>query len=131
MTLQEFNKNWTYKTDKEKFGIEEYWEEPVPDENGKYESDCESYAIFVKRNILGFQHWKYYYCKLNGNGHCVLISEFGNLVIDNNIQTPTDLEDYKIEMERRSAVITELRPYKWYELLWKFGSAKVIGWWLK
>jgi len=130
-TLHKFNKNWSYKTDKEKFGVEEYWEEPVPDKDGKYESDCESYAIFVKRNILDYQNWKYCYCKLNGEGHCVLINEFSNLVIDNNVQTPIDLKDYKIGMARRGVLITELRLYSWYELLWKFGSTKVIKLWLK
>ena len=131
MTLQEFNEKFIYKTDKEKYGLEDYWEEPKPNKDGMYEADCESYAIFVKRNILGFHHWKYYYCKLNGEGHCVLINEADKIVLDNNVQSPTKLKEYKKWMKEHNVEVTGLRPYKWYELICNFNYAKILKLWLK
>lgn len=119
MALQEFNIKWKYKTDLEKYGVKELWEEPKPNSNGEYESDCESYAIFLKRNIYNFKDWNYYYCKLNGEGHCLLSD--GDMMIDNNTQKVHGIHWYKDTYN-----ITNLRKYKWYELIWKFGTAKII-----
>ena len=126
MTLQQLNNKFRYKTDKEQYGISEYWEELKTSPDGYMYGDCETYSITLKRRVDGFQNWKYWYCKLNDGGHCVLVSPDGSTVIDNNIQKPIMPIEY-IDMY----TITNFRKYKWYELLWKFGSAKVIGLWFK
>ena len=121
VTLQEFNNRWKYKTDLEKYGVKELWEEPKPNSNGEYESDCESYSIFLKRNIDGFKDWWYYYCKLNGEGHCILMSNKNSMMIDNNTKEIVHIQEFELMYD-----ITNIRPYKWYELIWKFGTAKLI-----
>ncbi|QDF29002.1 hypothetical protein [Halarcobacter anaerophilus] len=40
MTLEHLNKNYIYKTDKEQYGVPEYWEEMKPDSKGKFIGDC-------------------------------------------------------------------------------------------
>ena len=72
MILEEFNSKYKYQSDKEKFGFIEVWEIPELQEDGFYYGDCESYCRFLKNNIPEFKDWEYYYCKLNGVGHCIL-----------------------------------------------------------
>ena len=128
MTLSELNSRffskYKYMTDKEQYGITEYWEEPKLNEDGMYVCDCESVAIWIKRNVPGFDRYDYYWCRLNGGGHCILSN--GVDMIDNNVQRVISLNEYKKMYD-----VTELRPYRWYELMWKFGSAKVLNVWLK
>ena len=125
MTLQQLNNKFRYKTDKEQYGISEYWEELKTSPDGYMYGDCETYSITLKRRVDGFEDWNYYYCTLNGYGHCVLVSPDGLTVIDNNIQSPISLETYYMYD------IEHFRKYTELELLWKFGSAKVIGLWFK
>jgi predicted transglutaminase-like cysteine proteinase len=125
MTLDELNRRFLYVTDKVRYGVEEYWN-PLEESDGNLYGDCESYAITLKREVPLFEDWNYYWCRMNGDGHCILVSPCGSMMIDNNTRNVTLLSQYE-----RLYTITELRPFKWYELLWKFGSAKVLSIWFK
>jgi predicted transglutaminase-like cysteine proteinase len=125
MTLSELNHRFLYVTDKELYGVSEYWSE-LEDVDNKLIGDCESYAITVKNNIDGFGSWDYYYCKLNGGGHCILVSPYRKDIIDNNTRKVVTMKEY-LAMYK----ITDLRPYRWYELAWKFTQAKIYGIWFK
>ncbi len=92
MTLEEFNSNYIYQSDKDKFNFIEVWEIPKEDSDGKIRADCESYCRYLKANILEFKDWDYYYCKLNEIGHCILYKN-GD-VIDCNIKNVITLEQY-------------------------------------
>ncbi len=104
MTLEEFNSRYIYKSDKDKFNFFEVWEIPKLEKDGFYYGDCESYCRFLKENIKQFKEWNYYYCKLNGVGHCILSNEA--LVIDCNLRQ-TMLKDKFIEKYK----ITNLKKY--------------------
>jgi hypothetical protein len=124
MTLDEINNRFVYVTDKEQYGVSEYWEEGTVASDGNMYMDCESYAITCKKHIEDFKDWNYYWCRMNGDGHCILSN--GVDMIDNNVQRVISLDKYKKMYD-----VTELRAFKWYELMWKFGSAKVLSVWLK
>ena len=121
MTLKEFNNKYQYKTDKDKFGFFEVWDIPKLQDDGFYYGDCEDYAIFLKHNITQFENWDLYYCKLNGNGHCVLYKD-GN-VIDCNIKSIVSLEYYN-----KVFIVTELKKYHWFLVASKIMFAKVYTW---
>lgn len=112
MTLEEFNSKYVYKTDKDKFGFIEVWEIPEL-QDGKYYGDCESYCLFLKNKIEKFQNWELHYCKLNGNGHCVLSN--GALIIDCNSRK-TMLKDKFIEKYN----IIELKKYNKFTIFSKY-----------
>lgn len=120
MTLKELNSRFIYKLDSDQFGISEVWSGLI-EKDGKLYGDCEDYAITLKREAQGFQNWDYWYCKLNGGGHCILVSPDRSSAIDNNTQRVVSLDTY-LDMY----VVTDLRQYRWYELLLKFMSAKLI-----
>jgi predicted transglutaminase-like cysteine proteinase len=116
MTLEQVNSTFVYKTDEEKYGIKEYW-----DELDGGEGDCESYSITLKRHVKEFKYYTYWYCKLGGAGHCVLVDSSEQYIIDNNTQKVLSILDYK-----KAYDVTNLKPYKSYELVWKFTSAFFI-----
>jgi len=117
MVLQEFNNKYQYKTDKERFNTSlDIWE--LPTDSDIIEADCESYCRFLKNNVEGFSDWDYYYCKLTGNGHCILHKN-GN-VIDCNVKGIVPLEQYD-----RMFVVTELKKYNWFVVGSKIAFAKV------
>lgn len=91
MTLEEFNKKYKYKKDIDKYGFNEVWIEPK-EVDGIYEGDCEDYCIYLKRNVPEFKDWEYWYCKINGNGHCVLYKNGDT--IDCNCKTVLNIEQY-------------------------------------
>lgn len=117
MTLKELNSKYVYVTDTNKYGRIEHWTEMTLNEDGHYYGDCEDYSITVKCNIEGFQDWDYYWCRLNGGGHCVLSN--GTEVIDNNVRKVVKLEEY-IKM----FTVTEWRKFTKVELAAKFAWAK-------
>lgn len=92
MTLEEFNKVYRYKKDIDKFGFNEVWEVPKIEDDGYVYGDCESYCRYLKKNIEWFKDWEYWYCKLNGNGHCVLIKD--GMIIDCNVKDVISLDTY-------------------------------------
>ena len=91
MTLEQFNNKYKYQTDKERFKTSlDIWE--LPKDADIIRADCESYCRYLKNNIAEFKDWEYYYCKLNGNGHCVLCKD--GYVIDCNIRQVVTYEKY-------------------------------------
>lgn len=120
MNLYEFNKKYQYKTDKERFNTSlDIWE--LPKDNDIIRADCESYCRFLKNNIKGFEDWDYYYCKLNGNGHCILYKD-GN-VIDCNIRQIVTYEKYCSLFK-----VTDFSKYNWFVVGSKIAFAKVYTW---
>ena len=75
MTLQQLNEKYEYTSD----GKLDSWQvmELI---DGKYVGDCEDYALTVKAKVEGFQDLELYYCKYDGNGHC--IGKLGDMWID-------------------------------------------------
>ena len=120
MTLPELNSKFIYKEDKANYGFIEVWTEPK-EINNKFTGDCEDYAILAKRNIPEFKNWDYYYCRLNGAGHCVLFKN-GN-VIDCNTQKIVSFEQYcKIYK------VTEFKKYNWFTIFSKLLFSKAYVW---
>lgn len=113
ITLEQFNKQYKYKSDLEKYNTSlfDVWEIPKL-ENGFYYGDCESYCRFLKENIEEFEDWDYYYCKLNGVGHCILI--YKGKIIDCNVQKVISLESYSMMYN-----ITDLKKYGVFMVLFK------------
>ena len=100
--------NYQYKSDKEKFNTSlDIWEVIKPNEQGTYEGDCESYCRTLKNIDKQFKDWDYYYCKLNGVGHCVLYKN-GD-VIDCNTQKIVSFKQY-CKMYK----VTEFKKYNWF-----------------
>lgn len=121
MTLNEFNKQYKYKTDKQKFGFVEVWEIPKLQNDGFYYGDCESYCLFLKNNIEQFKDWDLYFCKINGNGHCILYKN-GD-VIDCNTQKIVSFEQY-----RKMYKVTEFKKYNWFVVFSKILFSKAYVW---
>lgn len=110
MELQEVNDKYTYITDKEKFNTSlDIWE-ILGEDNWK--GDCESYCLTLKAKISQFKDWELWYCKINGNGHCILYKN-GD-VIDCNIKKIIPLEQYYILFK-----ISDLKKYHWFVILSK------------
>ena len=123
MTLIELNGKFVYKSDKEQYGVNEYWSE-LEEVDGLLVGDCESYSITVKRNINGFSDWDYYYCKLNGNGHCVLSN--GKQIIDNNCKRVIPIDEYM-----KMFKVEGFRKYNKLEVFIKFYHAFLLKLWFK
>ena len=121
MTLEEFNLKYRYKTDKSKFGFIEVWDIPKLQEDGFYYGDCESYCRFLKNNIEQFKNWDYYYCKVSGEGHCVLYRD-GD-VIDCNHKRIITLEQYMA-----NGKIADFRKYGLFTVISKIVVGKVLTW---
>jgi predicted transglutaminase-like cysteine proteinase len=108
MTLEQFNQQYKYQTDKEKYNTSlDIWEIPKLQEDGFYYGDCESYCRFLKENISEFKDWDYYYCKLNGVGHCILYKNTD--MIDCNTKKIVSLVEYA-----KANNITNLKKYNWF-----------------
>lgn len=119
MNLDAFNKQYKYKSDKQKFGLIEVWDIPKLQDDGFYYGDCESYCLFLKNNIEQFENWDLYYCKLNGIGHCFLSN--GAMIIDCNSQQ-TMLKDKFMQKYN----ITELKKYSKFVIFCKYLFAKIF-----
>lgn len=117
--LQQFNKQYKYKSDKQKFGFIEVWDIPKLQKDGFYYGDCESYCLFLKNNIEQFEDWDLYYCKLNGIGHCVLSNV--DMIIDCNSQQ-TMLKDKFMQKYN----ITDFKKYNRFTIFCKYFFAKVF-----
>lgn len=120
MTLVQFNKQYKYKSDKQKFGFIEVWEIPELQQDGFYYGDCEDYAIFLKHNIPQFENWDYYYCDLDGVGHCVLIKN--NSIIDCNCQSIMLIDKYKEVYN-----VSNFKKYNWFTVFSKFVFGKLFS----
>lgn len=104
MTLQGFNSKYLYQSDRDKFNATDVWEVIKPNESGIYIGDCESYCLTLRKLIPEFKDYDLYYCKINGNGHCILYSNA--MVIDCNIKRVVPLIEYC-----KYYNVTELTPY--------------------
>lgn len=117
MKLEEFNKKYTYMSDKERFNTTlDIWE--LPKDADRIYADCESYCRFVKNNVEGYSDWDYYYCKLNGIGHCILIKD--DEVLDCNCLKPMNIETYT-----RIFNVTNISEYNWFVIFSKIAFAKI------
>ena len=121
MILEEFNKVYKYKSDVEKYGFLEVWEIPELEEDGFIYGDCESYCRFLKNKVAGFKNWDYYYCKVNGEGHCVLYKD-GD-VIDCVHKRIVTLEQYM-----HNGKVTDFRKYGRFTVISKIVVGKVLTW---
>lgn len=120
MTLEQFNKQYKYKSDKEKFGFIEVWDIPKLQQDGFYYGDCEDYAIFLKHNIPQFENWDYYYCTLDGAGHCVLMKN--NSIIDCNCQAIMLFDKYS-EIYN----VSDFKEYNRFTIVSKFILGKILS----
>lgn len=119
LNLEQFNNQYKYKTDKEKFGFFEVWDIPKLQDDGFYYGDCEDYCIFLKHNFDEFEHWDYYYCTLDNQGHCVLIKD--NWIIDCNSQKVMSLFEYQNKYK-----VYDFKKYNWFVVLSKFIFGKIL-----
>lgn len=71
MTLEDFNKNYIYVSDIVNHKRVEHWTVISPDPDGKYRGDCEDYLLTLIDKVDGFHRLELWYCKLNGEGHCI------------------------------------------------------------
>ena len=117
MTLKELNDNYIYQGDKNL----DRWQEMKPNKEGKYIGDCEDYCITLKNNVAEFKDWDYYYCKVSGEGHCVLYKD-GD-VIDCNHKRIVTLEQYMSNDK-----ITDFRKYRLFTVISKIVIGKVLTW---
>lgn len=120
MTLEEVNELYKYQSDLDKYGFNEVWAEPRL-VNGMYKGDCEDYCILLKRNVPEFKDWDYYYCKLNGSGHCVLYKD-GD-VIDCNYKNVIAFDLYS-----KVYKVSEFKKYSKFTVWSKLIVGKVITW---
>ena len=121
MILEELNSKYSYQTDIEKYGFSDVWEIIELDSEGKYRGDCESYARTLKNLIPEFKDWEYYYCKLYGEGHCLLYKD-GN-VIDCNVKKVVSFGE-----NCRVYKVTEFKPYTTWQVVCKILFAKGYLW---
>lgn len=121
MTLENLNKNYIYKTDQSQFGRVEHWQVMKPNEKGQYIGDCEDYCLTLQKLTPQFKDWQLHYCKLNGNGHCILYKN-GD-VIDCNTQKIVSFEQY-CKMYK----VTEFKKYNWFVVFSKILFAKGYLW---
>ena len=119
MTLKDFNENYIYQSDKDKFHRTEVWEiiKPI---NGKYKGDCESYMLTILDLGLIPKDTELHYCKIQGGGHCIGILD--GMVIDCNCKTFMTLDDYT-----KTYSMTGLRKY-WKIEVWYYKTiTKLFG----
>lgn len=121
MKLEEFNSKYVYKTDKDKFGFIEVWDIPELQEDGKYYGDCESYCLFLRKNVPEFKDWELCFCKINGNGHCILYKDEN--VIDCNIKSVVSFGNYS-----KIYRVSEFSRYNKFTIVSKLLVSKVVLW---
>lgn len=113
--------NSQHKSDKEKFNTSLYlWEVIKANEQGVHEGDCESYCRTLKHLDNQFKDWNYYYCKLNGAGHCVLMKN--NSIIDCNCQTIILFDKYS-EIYN----VSDFKEYGRFTTVSKFILGKILS----
>ena len=118
MTLQQFNQNYIYTSD----GTLDSWTVIEPIE-GKYKGDCEDYCLTLQARVEGFKDLELYYCKYNGQGHC--IGKLGDKWIDCGFQRL---------VSTLSPLYTNVRKYTIVELIAKRIYGGLFRWlnnWLK
>ena len=118
MTLEQFNKQYKYKSDSEKYGTSlDIWEVISPNSQGVYEGDCESYCLTLQAKVDGFKYLELYYCHYNGEGHC--IGKLGGKWIDCILQR---------EVETLPPLYTNIRKYWKIEIWSKRLYGRIFRW---
>jgi len=120
MTLKDFNENYIYQSDKDKFHRTEVWDIGKPDSDGKYRLDCESYMLTILDLGLVPLNTELHYCKIQGGGHCIGVLD--GMVIDCNCKTFIPLDDYT-----RTYSMTNLRKYFKVEIWYYKTITKLFG----
>ena len=121
MTLEQFNKIYKYKSDKDKFGLFEVWDIPKLQDDGFYYGDCEDYCLTLKKLIPQFKEWDLCFCKINGNGHCILYKN-GD-VIDCNIRSIVSFNSYC-----KAYKVSEFSKYNKFTIVSKILVSKALLW---
>ena len=120
MTLEEFNDKYRYESDSVRFGTKlDVWE--LPKDGDVIKADCESYCRFLKNKVAGFKDWDYYYCKVSGEGHCVLYKD--GEVIDCVHKRVITLEQYMA-----NGKVKDFRKYGRFTVISKIVVGKVLTW---
>lgn len=120
MTLEEFNDKYRYESDSVRFGTKlDIWE--LPKDSSIIQADCESYCRFLKSHIAEFKDWDYYYCKVSGEGHCVLYKD--GEVIDCVHKRVITLEQYMA-----NGKVKDFRKYGRFTVISKIVVGKVLTW---
>lgn len=117
MTLEQFNGQYKYKTDKDKFGFFEVWDIPKLQDDGFYYGDCEDYCLTLQAKVEGYKDIELYYCHYNGQGHC--IGNINGKWIDCILQR---------EVETLPPLYTDVRKYWLVEIWSKKLCGKVFKW---
>lgn len=112
MTLQQFNKNYIYTAD----GTLDNWQ-VLEEVDGKYKGDCEDYCLTLQAKVEGFENIELYYCKYNGEGHC--IGKLDDLWIDCGLQRL---------VATLPPLYTDIRKYWKIEIVIKKLIGKVLRW---
>ena len=120
MTLKDFNDNYIYQSDKDKFHRTEVWDIGKPDSDGKYRLDCESYMITILDLGLIPKNTELHYCKIQGGGHCIGILD--GMAIDCNCKKFIPLDDYASMYD-----MTGLRKYWKIEIIWNKLTTRLFG----
>ena len=120
MTLEQFNSNYQYKSDKDKFGYKEVWEVPTPNVDGIYESDCESYVLGLQEYTSELDDAELYFCRISGEGHCIAIRD--GRVLDCNCQAWMGIEEYTTKYK-----MTSLSKYWLIGIWYRKISTKLFG----
>lgn len=119
MTLEEVNEKYEYQSDLDKYGWNEVWTIPNPDSDGKFREDCEGYCAILKHNVPEFNDWDYCYCKIRGNGHCILYKD--GMVIDCNARRVMAIDLYT-----SLYVMSDLKKYNWFVKPSKFAVGAIL-----
>lgn len=98
-------KNFTYKTDKRQYGLEEHWVMPEDSYDGTqpFTGDCEDFALACRKLVrdAGIDNSRLVYCKdETGEGHGVL-----------------EVEGWILDNRQRSVVSNDRLTNKGYEFI--------------
>lgn len=111
----EVNSSCKWVTDQDQFGMAEYWEDNLANNN----VDCEDAAI-RKYHLLRAEGYdkdlfKLGFCRVDGVGHLVLIVKSGrtDMVLDNLLPYPTPWDMVPYEWDR-FYVVSEGK-WRWYK----------------
>ena len=119
MTLQEVNSRFKYISDRGQYGRTEHWAE-LEEMDGELVGDCESYAMTLKNQVEEFKDYDYWFCRLNGGGHCILMN--GSKVIDNNCKSVMSLDTYMSKY-----AVADLSKYTKLGVWYRITITKLLG----
>ena len=116
-TYQEIIEKYRYSSDSELYGVTELWT-GLKEVDGKLYGDCEDFCIELKK-LDKYKYWDYWYCKLNGMGHCVLMKD--GAVVDCN-----SLVEMPIEVYSGTYAVTGFSKYSKYTIVCKLVVGRIM-----